>query len=172
MTRNIGNAKYLIEDARVYDAELLLVANNSASNYTKETNAMDVKLSYTDTKTTTWKTNASLKLGAKTTFEMGIPLIFEGKVELSGEIQSGIEWSQTTTITTVVDVTHKTVVPPMTKVTVNLLATRGKCDVPFSFTQRDVLYNGKTVVTAVEGGTFTGSNYYNIIFETKEEKLE
>ncbi|XP_022723818.1 uncharacterized protein LOC111280669 [Durio zibethinus] len=96
----------------------------------------------------------------------------DGKIELSGEVQSGIEWGETKTITTVVEVVHKVVVPLMTKVTVDLIATNGKCDVPFSFTQRDTLYNGTTVTTQVQGGTYTGSNYYSIIFKTKEEKLK
>ncbi|XWS08004.1 hypothetical protein CRYUN_Cryun41cG0039800 [Craigia yunnanensis] len=150
---------------------VLIVAKNSASNYSQQSNTLDVKLSYTDTKTNTWKNNFSLKLRAKATFDVGFPLIFEGKIELSGEVQSGIEWGETKTTTTVVEVVHKVVVPPMTKVTVNLIATNGKCDVPFTFTQRYTLYNGNTVISEMQGGTYTGSNYYNTDFQTKEEPL-
>ncbi|XP_022723820.1 uncharacterized protein LOC111280671 [Durio zibethinus] len=172
MTRQIHNVKYKLDYSRVYDERIIVAAKNSASNYSQQSSTLDVKLSYTDTKTSTWKTNFSLKLGAKATIDVNLPLIFEGKIELSGEVQSGIEWGETKTITTVVEVVHKVVVPPMTKVTVDLIATNGKCDVPFSFTQRDTLYNGTTVTTEVQGGTYTGSNYYNISFETKEEKLK
>ncbi|XP_022723817.1 uncharacterized protein LOC111280668 [Durio zibethinus] len=172
MTRQIHNVKYKLDYSRVYDERIIVAAKNGASNYSQQSSTLDVKLSYTDTKTSTWKTNFSLKLGAKATFDVNLPLISEGKIELSGEVQSGIEWGETKTITTVVEVVHKVVVPPMTKATVDLIATNGKCDVPFSFTQRDSLYNGTTVTTQVQGGTYTGSNYYNISFETKEEKLK
>ncbi|XWS08005.1 hypothetical protein CRYUN_Cryun41cG0039900 [Craigia yunnanensis] len=171
LERQIYNIKYNLDNSRVYDETVLIVAKNSASNYSQQSNTLDVKLSYTDTKTNTWKNNFSLKLGAKATFDIGFPLIFEGKIELSGEIQSGIEWGETKTTTTIVEVVHKVVVPPMTKVTVNLIATNGKCDVPFTFTQRDTIYNGNTVISEVQGGTYTGSNYYNTDFQTKEEPL-
>ncbi|XP_052187878.1 uncharacterized protein LOC127798385 [Diospyros lotus] len=172
MTREIYDVKYKLDYSRVYDESILVATRNTATNYSQQSTTLDVKLSYTETRTTTWKISSSLKLGAKATFDVGLPLIFNGKVELSGEVQFGGEWGKTTTSTSVVEVVHKAVVPPMTKVTVNLIATNGKCDVPFSFFQRDTLYNGKTVITEVQGGTFTGSNYYNFNFETKEEKLQ
>ncbi|XVF22315.1 hypothetical protein REPUB_Repub12eG0162400 [Reevesia pubescens] len=172
MTREIHSVKYKLDYSRVYDERVLVAAKNSASNYTQQSTTLDVKLSYTDTKTSTWKTNFSLKLGAKATLDFNLPLIFEGKIELSGEIQSGVEWGETKTSTTIVEVVHKVVVPPMTKVTVDLIATNGKCDVPFSFVQRDTLYDGTIVTTEMGGGTYTGSNYYNTSFVTKEEKLE
>ncbi|XVF28222.1 hypothetical protein REPUB_Repub15cG0010900 [Reevesia pubescens] len=172
MTREIHNVKYKLDHSRVYDEKVLVVARNSASNYTQQSTTLDVKLSYTDAKTSTWKANFSLKLGVKATLDFKLPLIFEGKIELSGEVQSGVEWGKTMTSTTVMEDVHKVVVPPMTKVTVDLVATMGKCDVPFSFIQRDTLYNGNIVTTELHGGIYTGSNYYNIDFQTKEEKLQ
>ncbi|XVF31370.1 hypothetical protein REPUB_Repub16aG0140000 [Reevesia pubescens] len=171
LTRELYNLKYNLDNSRIYDETVILVAKNSASNYSQQSNTLDVKLSYTDTKTSTWKTNFSLKLGAKATLDFSLPLIFEGKIELSGEVQSGVEWGETKISTTILEVVNKVVVSPMTKVTVHLIATNGKCDIPFTFTQKDTLYNGSTVITEVEGGTYTGSNYYNIDFQTKEEPL-
>ncbi|KAJ0980938.1 hypothetical protein J5N97_009193 [Dioscorea zingiberensis] len=159
------------KDTLVYDEMVLVVAKNSATNNTQQSANLDVKLSYTDYRTSTWKTMHSLKLAMKANMDFSLPLIAEGKIDLSGEVQSRVEWGSTTTTTTILEVVHKIVVAPMTKVTVNLLATNGKCDVPFTFTQRDTLYNGTTVTTEVQGGTYTGSNYYNIAFQTKEEKI-
>ncbi|XVF06321.1 hypothetical protein REPUB_Repub06bG0037300 [Reevesia pubescens] len=59
----------------------------------------------------------------------------------------------------------------MTKVTVDLVITHGKCDVPFTYTQRDTLYNGTINTTEVLGGIYTGSDYYSIDFQTKEGKI-
>ncbi|KAK8548366.1 hypothetical protein V6N13_054825 [Hibiscus sabdariffa] len=171
LSRDIYGVKYNLDYSRVYDESVLIVARNSASNYNQDPSALDVKLSYTDTKTSTWKTTFSLKLGAKATMDFSLPLIFEGKIEVSGEVQSITEWGETKTLTTVVEVVHKVVVPAMTKVTVNLVATKGTCDVPFTYMQRDTLYNGKIVISEIEGGTYTSSNYYNIDFVTREEKL-
>lgn len=172
MTREIYDVRYILDYSRIYDERIIVASRSSATNRTQQTATLDVKLSYTETRTTTWKVMGSLKLGAKATFDVGLPLIFNGKIELSGEIQFGGEWGETTTETSVLEVVHKVVVPPMTRATVNLIATNGKCDVPFTFFQKDTLYNGKTVITEVQGGIFTGSNYYNFDFQTNEEKLQ
>ncbi|XVF28241.1 hypothetical protein REPUB_Repub15cG0012500 [Reevesia pubescens] len=172
LTRKIYNVKYKLDDSKIYDEIVLLVTKNSASNYTQQTTALDVKLTYTDTKTSTWNTNFSLKLDMKPTLEFSIiPLVIEGKIELSAEFQSGVKWGETKTTTIVLEDVHQVVVPPMTKVTMNLIAINGKCDVPFTFMQMDALYNGTVVTIEVQGGTYNGSNYYKIDFETKEEKI-
>ncbi|MBA0681284.1 hypothetical protein Goari_023101 [Gossypium aridum] len=154
--------KYDLGNSRIYDESILSVAKNFASNHTQQSETLDLKFSYTDTKTSTWMANSSLKLGEKATMEVRLPKIVEGKLELSDEIQSGIEWGETNTTATLVEVVHKVVVPPMTKMMVNMIAKYGKYNVPFTFMQKYTLRNGNTFVSKVEGGTFTGSNYCNI----------
>ncbi|XP_039133102.1 LOW QUALITY PROTEIN: uncharacterized protein LOC120270144 [Dioscorea cayenensis subsp. rotundata] len=171
LTRNIYDVKYDMENSRVYDETVLVVAKNSATNNTQQTSSLDVKLSYTNTRTSNWKTMLSLKLGMKAIMASVFHSFFDGKIEISGEVQSGVEWGETTTTITVLEVVHKVVVAPMSKVTVSLIATNGKCDVPFTFMQKDTLYNGNTITTEVQGGTYTGSNFYSIKFETKQDKI-
>ncbi|XP_038991815.1 uncharacterized protein LOC120115123 [Hibiscus syriacus] len=171
-TREIYGVRYDLNNARVYDEAILNLDENSSRNLSPGTfSTLEVPLSYTDTRTSSWKTNISLKLGVKSTMEFKLPLIFEGKIELSGEFQSGVEWGNTTTVTTVVQAVHKVTVPPMTEATVTVLGTKGKCDVPFTYLQRDTLFDGTTVLSEVKGGVFTGSNYYSISFVTRNKKL-
>lgn len=172
LERKIYNIKYDLDNCRIYDESKLVIAINSASNYTQKSESLDLKLSYTDTHIRTWKANVSLKVGAKATmnFEQ-YPKIIKGRIELSGEIQTGFEWEDTKTVTSVIDVLYKVVLPPMTKVTVNLTAINGTCDVPFTYMQKDSLYNGNIVISEVQGGTYTGSNYYSLNFQTTEESL-
>ncbi|XP_039133301.1 natterin-3-like [Dioscorea cayenensis subsp. rotundata] len=168
---NIYDVKYDMENSRVYGETVLVVAKNSAINNTQQTSNLDVKLSYTNTRTSNWKTMLYLKLGMKATMDFSIPLIFYGKIEIFGEVQSGVEWGEITTTTTVLKVVHKVVVAPMSKMTVSLIATNGKCDSPFTFMQKDTLYNGNIITTEVQCGTYTGSNFYSIKFETKQDKI-
>ncbi|TYI91697.1 hypothetical protein E1A91_D02G012100v1 [Gossypium mustelinum] len=172
LERKIYNIKYDLDNCRIYDESKLVIAMNSASNYTQKSESLDLKLSYTDTHIRTWKANVSLKVGAKATmnFEQ-YPKIIKGRIELSGEIQTGFEWEDTKTVTSVIDVLYEVVLPPMTKVTVNLTAINGTCDVPFTYMQKDSLYNGNIVISEVQGGTYTGSNYYSLNFQTTEESL-
>ena len=62
-------------------------------------------------------------------------------------------------------------VPAMTKVTVTMTATQASCDVPFSYTQRDILTNGKYVIYNLDDGVYKGVNAFNFKYQTKEEKL-
>ncbi|KAI9112662.1 hypothetical protein K1719_016328 [Acacia pycnantha] len=71
----------------------------------------------------------------------------------------------------VLEPVYKVTVPPMTMVTVSLLTTRGSCDVPFSYTQRDTLTNGQQVTYNMDDGIYTGINSFNFKYETKQEKL-
>ncbi|MBA0881282.1 hypothetical protein Goshw_027923, partial [Gossypium schwendimanii] len=172
LERKIYNFKYDLDNSRIYDESKHVLATNSASNYTRISESLELKLSYTDTHTRTWKANVSLKVGPKATMNFGVPKILEGRINvLSGENKTGFEWEDTKTVTSVVKVPKKVVVPPMTKVTVNLTAINGTCDVPFTCMQKDTLYNGNIVISEVQGGTYTGSNYYSLDFQTKEELL-
>ncbi|KAK8665861.1 hypothetical protein V6N13_006018 [Hibiscus sabdariffa] len=171
LRREINDVKYDVDDSRVYDQKSLILATNSVVNSSPEPATLHVKLSYVDTTARTWSTNFSLKLDMKSTVDLSVPLISAGgEVEISDEVQSGVVWGDTYASTKVVQVVHNVVVPAMTKVRVNLVASKGTCDVPFTFTQRDTLYDG-TIVQAEINGSYTGSNYYNII-ETKEESVE
>ncbi|TYJ44825.1 hypothetical protein E1A91_A02G011200v1 [Gossypium mustelinum] len=171
LSRTIYNLRYATENARVYNEKVLVVAQNSATNRTTQANTLDVKLSYSETSTSTWLTHFTLGLETKATFQVGVPFIGETGVEISPKYETGIEWGKTKAMTTDMEVTHQVIVPPMTKVTVYLKMTNGTCDVPFVFTQKDTLYNGTFVTTDVLGNTFTGTNYYNIQYDSKEEPL-
>nr|KJB27818.1 hypothetical protein B456_005G011600 [Gossypium raimondii] len=162
LSRKIYNLRYDIENALVYKKKVLVLAENSATNRTTQANTLDVKLSYTETNTSTWLAHFTLGLETKATFEVGVPLIGKAGVEISSKLEAGIEWGETKTTTTVMEANHQAHVPPMTKVTVYLSMTHGTCDVPFVFTQKDTFYNGTVVTTDVTGNTFTGANYYNI----------
>ncbi|PPR87292.1 hypothetical protein GOBAR_AA33397 [Gossypium barbadense] len=143
LTRDIYDVKYDLGNSRVYDETTFIIAKNFASNYIQEPTHMDMKLSYTNIKTSTWKSNFPLKLAMEAKMEFNVPLISQGNIEMSD-----VKWEETKESKTLVDVVHTIVVPAMTKVTVNLIATK------------------------VQGASYTGSNYYSIHFETEETKLE
>ncbi|KAK8549321.1 hypothetical protein V6N13_008997 [Hibiscus sabdariffa] len=171
LTREIYGVRYDFDSARVYNETVLSLDQRTSTNHTQQSSTLDVTLSYSDTKTSSWNTMFSLKLRVTSTMEFKLPLIFEGKIEMSGEFQSGVEWGKTTVMTTLVEAVHKITVPPRTEATVTVFATKGMCDVPFTYLQRDTLLDGRTVISEVQGGIFTGSNYYNINFVTRENKL-
>ncbi|GFY94418.1 hypothetical protein Acr_09g0008640 [Actinidia rufa] len=118
--------------------------------------------------TTEGKTNC-LNAAVSIHFQRGTP--GEGKVEISAEFSGAYQWGETQSSTTVMETVYKVTVPPMTMVKVSLLATKGSCDVPFSYSQRDTLINGQQTTHHMDDGVYTGMNCFNFKYETKQEKL-
>ncbi|KAK8490807.1 hypothetical protein V6N13_128841 [Hibiscus sabdariffa] len=171
LTREIYDIKYDVLNSRVHAESVHVLAHGSLTNITDQPSTMDIKLEYKETRTSSWKTDLSLKLRMKTTMKFDVPLVSKGGIEFSAEVQSGVEWGKVFETTTNREVVHKVAVPPMSMVTVNLVATKGLCDVPFRYKQRDTLYDGSSVTSAVQGGTYFGSNYHSMKYEVRAEKL-
>ncbi|CBI37298.3 uncharacterized protein LOC100251726 [Vitis vinifera] len=173
LSRNIYNVNFRLMDARIYDQRVIVMTTGGAINMTQEPHTQQVKLSYTETNSRTWKGSVSLKSGVKITIESGVPFIADGKLEVSSEFSGTgtYEWGETESLTTAKETVYSVTVPARTRVTISMIATQGSCDVPFSYTQRDTLTDGKNVVYNMDDGVYVGVNCFNVEYQTKEEKL-
>ncbi|XP_023543607.1 natterin-1-like [Cucurbita pepo subsp. pepo] len=147
------------------------MANGDASNNSSKENTIDMKLRYEISESNTWSSTVSAKLGVQTTIQTGIPLIAEGKIEMSAEFSGEYTWGKTKSKSSEIETVYTVTVPPMSRVRVSLLATKGQCDVPYSYTQRDTLMNGDQVTNYYDDGIYTAVNCYNFKYETKQEPL-
>ncbi|CAL1352859.1 unnamed protein product [Linum trigynum] len=171
ISRSIYDVEYRIMDARIYDQYVLVMTHGVASNGGSEPSTHTMHLSYEEKKSSTWDSNVSLKLGVTTKMETGVPFIAEGKIEVSMEMSGSYTWGETKESSTTVGNDHVVIVPPGTTVRVNQLATRGSCDIPYSYTQRDTLVDGRQVSRRMDDGVYTGVSCYNFKIEIKEEKM-
>lgn len=171
MERHIQGIKYDLDNRRVLEETVMVMCANTHKNNTPHSQFYEVKFSLQNTATRTWKDNLSLKPGLKATFDVQLPLLVNGKTKLSTELHAGYEFGKTYTNTSKMEFTHKAEVSPMSKMTANLVSTLGKYDIPFTYMQKDTLYNGKTVKYDAQDGTYTGSNFYNTRLEIKEVPL-
>ncbi|XP_068309794.1 uncharacterized protein [Pyrus communis] len=146
------------------------MATGDAINRTNEQNTVDMKLSYKEIRSSTWNTSVSFKSGIKTTVETGVPLIAHGQIEVSAEFGPELQGGITKTSESEVETVCVVIVPPMTTVEVNLVATMGTCNVPFSYTQRDTFTNGEQITYSMDDGFYTGVNPYNFKYETIYKK--
>ncbi|RZC75817.1 hypothetical protein C5167_002331 [Papaver somniferum] len=171
LSRSIYNVQFRETDGRIYDEMDVKVASGEVVNQTNLEDTIALKLSYEDTRTWGWNFSASLTLGGGFSIEAGIPEIINEGIEVSGSITVGLQYASTTTTTRLAETVYSVNVLPHTSVKVSLLATKGKCDVPFSYTQCDTLYSGETETYKNYDGVFTGSNAYNLRYETEEKAL-
>uniref|UniRef100_A0A0A0KCL3 Uncharacterized protein n=1 Tax=Cucumis sativus TaxID=3659 RepID=A0A0A0KCL3_CUCSA len=112
-----------------------------------------------------------MKLGFGLEFNGGIPLITSAGIIVSGEISGSYSWGETLTKKTSKESSYETIMPPNTYVKVSLIATKGKCDIPFSYMQRDVYCDGAVKTEERDDGIYTGFNCYSYNYEVEEKKI-
>ncbi|XP_022150380.1 uncharacterized protein LOC111018556 [Momordica charantia] len=168
ISRDIYDVHFRPSDARIYDQSLLVMATGTATNKTEVPNTVGLRLKYTDTKSSTWNASVSLKLGVKTKIQTKIPFFVGGEVEISAEFSGAYQWGKSVTKSRDLETTYHVTVPPMTSLIVSLLATQGTCDVPYSYTQRDVLIDGEIATSHLDDGVYSGTSCYNFTYQTKK----
>ncbi|KAL5726957.1 hypothetical protein ACHQM5_000198 [Ranunculus cassubicifolius] len=172
LSRRISNVRYHLTDARLYNEKIIALITDDSSNRTTNSLTSTLNLKTTVSNTTNWSTSVSLKLGIKTTATIGIPLIASGQIEISAEVTGSMNWGETKTESQEVGSEKTIAIPAMTRVKASLMGTRVSYDVPFSYTQYDVLTDGSTKVYEKNDGFFSANNGYGYRYDVVELPLE
>jgi hypothetical protein len=165
LSRAIYNADFDLANAIIYGETPVAMATANANNNTDAENTIEFKFTYTESRSSTWSTTNSWMVGMSVSVSFRIPFIGGTDVTTSGEFSGSYDWGETITTENTLETTYSVVVPPRTSISVRLMATTGTCDVPYSYYQRDVLYDGQTVVFHKDDGLYTGINSYNFRYE-------
>ncbi|KAI3897163.1 hypothetical protein MKW92_010383 [Papaver armeniacum] len=172
ISRRIESVKYHLNDARLYNEKILALITDDSINRTQHPITSQLDLKTTVSNTTNWSISVTLKRVVKMTGTLGVPhLIKSGSLEISSESTKSWNWGETETESIEVGNMKIITVPPMTRLEAKLMATRLSYDIPFSYTQRDVLMNGSTKISKKNDGLFTGHNGYGYSFEVFELPL-
>ncbi|KAL5726956.1 hypothetical protein ACHQM5_000197 [Ranunculus cassubicifolius] len=172
LSRRINNVRYHLTNARLYNEKSIALITDDSSNRTMHSLTSTLNLKTTVSNTTNWSTSVSLKLGIKSTVSFGIPLIASGQIEISAEVTGSMDWGETKTESQEVGSEKTIVVPSMTRVKAGLMGTRVSYDVPFSYTQYDVLTDGSTKKYEKNDGFFTAHNGYGYRYDVVELPIE
>ncbi|XP_038882401.1 uncharacterized protein LOC120073669 [Benincasa hispida] len=167
ISREIYNVQYRTMNARIYDEKVVSMATGDATNGGTEPTSMEIDLNYKKEKTKSWNSSLTMSLGITTSVKAGVPGIGEAGIETTLSFSGTYEWGETLSTSEEVGTTYTVNVPAQTRMKVTLLATMGTCDVPFSYTQRDVLRSGEQVITNCDDGVYIGANCYNFKYENK-----
>jgi hypothetical protein len=112
-----------------------------------------------------------MKLGVTTTIEAGVPLVTEASVEISAEFSGSYSWGETKSKTKKYSSEEEVEIAPHTELTLRVVATEGRCDIPFTYTQEDILTTGETTVTKLGDGIYRGVNSYGFKTVISEKKI-
>ncbi|KAI3955704.1 hypothetical protein MKW98_006064 [Papaver atlanticum] len=160
ISRKIYNVTYHLNDARLYNEITDSLIDDDSSNKSSDPVTSQLNLKKTVNNTTNWSTSASLTLGVKMSLTFGVPFMESGSLEVSAERTKSSDWGGTVEESLEVGSVKTISVPPMSRIKGTLMATRMSYDIPFSYTQHDVLKNGDKKTTVKNDGVFTGNNGY------------
>ncbi|KAL0538379.1 hypothetical protein IC582_027397 [Cucumis melo] len=170
VARSVEDVDYRVNDARVYGKKILTVSKGVAINNTKVSDKISLKFRYEKKVERTWSSSVSSTFGIATKFKTKIPTVGSMKFELSLEVSSENTREETEKEKSFVETAETITIPAMSKVKFSAMVTQAYCDVPFSYTRRDTLKDGRQVTHRLEDGLFTGVTTYDYKFET--EKVE
>ncbi|KAI3958110.1 hypothetical protein MKW98_020752 [Papaver atlanticum] len=161
ISREIYNIRYHYTDARRYDEKTVALIDDDSSNDSKATELKtELNLKTKVTNTATWTNNVGFKVGVEIKFEAGLPVVGKSEIGVSTEFTASRTWGVTEEKEVEVGKVVSVTVPPKTRLKGSLMATRCSFDIPFSYTQHDVLKDGTPRVTEKDDGVLTGHNGY------------
>ncbi|XP_074272260.1 uncharacterized protein LOC141596117 [Silene latifolia] len=170
-SRSVQVLDFDLDNSRIYNLTPISSATYTYQNPTAEVQEATMEFQISTTKTSTWNNNISVGGGVETSFTTGIPLIAEGKITVSAEASYSHEFGGSIEETQQVVDTYTVKVPPFTIVTGRGMATKGTCDVPFTYSQVDHLTDGTTIRRTLADGVFTGVNAYNFYHDVHYEDI-
>ncbi|KAM6570688.1 hypothetical protein CsatB_018673 [Cannabis sativa] len=174
ISKSIYEIRYHKDEGKLYNLNVVQKGYASADNYedVEEHNEISLKFSYKKTTSSNFGSTHSLKLGGKATLKVDwIPFIVENGIEFTTDYTYEYQWGETTTSETLIEATYTAKVPKMKRVKVTLVATEGMCEVPSSYTRRDIHYNGDAVVHKLDDGIYKGVSLFNFDFRSEYEDL-
>ncbi|KAK9741478.1 hypothetical protein RND81_03G108900 [Saponaria officinalis] len=170
-SRTVQVLEFDLDKSRIYNLSPISSDTHTYDNPTDEEQEATMNLSISTTKTSTWNNSVSIGLGVETTFKTGVPFIAEGSITVSAETSYSHDFGGTVEEAQEVGDTYTVKVPPMTRVTGRGEATKGTCDVPFSYSQVDHLPDGSIERTTLSDGVYTGVNAYNFYHDVHYEDV-
>jgi hypothetical protein len=171
LSRRIYSVEYHLNDVNISGLKPRDYFIKTIDNSTDRPQKSKIVIEYDVTTETRWDSSVSLKLGVKTTIKAGVPLLAEASVEISAEFSGSYSWGETKSETKRYSIEEEVEVPPHTELTLRVVATEGRCDIPFTYTQEDILTTGETIVTNLGDGIYRGVNSYGFKTLISEKKI-
>ncbi|KAL5203708.1 hypothetical protein ABZP36_008579 [Zizania latifolia] len=159
-SREIYDVTYDLSKARIYDKKVLAMHSKTGDNNDSTNSKIKLSFTYTETQIKSWDSTVSLMLGVETKITAGVPLIADGSVTVKTEFTGSYTWGSSIEKSVSRQAETEADVPPHTRVTLTLVAEQAHCDVPFSYKQRDLMYDGRTVIQTKYDGIYTGANAF------------
>ncbi|WP_287125362.1 ETX/MTX2 family pore-forming toxin [Desulfobacter sp.] len=173
VARGGTKAKEAVKDIK-FDLEKLTkstqpfaVGTQTLRNNSDEEQTMDFKVSKTVTTEKSFKWGTSFEIGVSTEFSCGVPLLAEGKVEVSMKMGFSLGGSQSDSDSQTLEATFPVTCRGNTVMRADAIVQLGRVDVPYEATISRYLIDGNnttTEYTYLVKGTYHGINAFNLTY--------
>jgi hypothetical protein len=157
----IRSIDYDVTHAQVLKAGPAELYRQTVTNRTTSAQSSTIAGSETVTETSGWSDSLAIKVGVKTSFKCGIPLIADGKVEVSAEVSNTYTWSGSESRAKTWSFSTPVTVPPGGVSTVIVSATLSTIAVPYTARGTAVFRSGEKVDGQITG-LYTGTNSHDL----------
>ncbi|XP_010682326.3 uncharacterized protein LOC104897202 [Beta vulgaris subsp. vulgaris] len=168
--RQIYGIAYHMDQAKISDHEPLTSVTKDVKNWSKTPQKGVLSFSHTEKESHSWGSTDSWKISASVEISVRIPFVGGPDITTEAYYSGAYEWGEEQETAKAIGTKLEVEVPPMSMVQATMIVQKGKLEVPFSYGQRDTLYNGYTSLTNFPDGLFTSVNTY-VTYETSKRSL-
>jgi len=136
---------------RIVPAMPVTLVTEIAENTLSVPQTMSLTVGEVITQTSTWTADVSISVGLKTTMETGIPLLVDGKVEVSLTATVKYSWGETVTKATNFSKIANATLPPNTKARLTLSGTQYTTNIGYSATAIYTYFDDETTSVPITG---------------------
>jgi hypothetical protein len=157
----ISNIEYDTAAATTLQSGPAELYRQTVSNNTSQAQTSSISGSASVTETSGWSDSLAVKLGVKTTIEVGIPFIADGKVELSLEVTNTYTWNGSISKTKTWGFNTPVSVPPHITIVGLVSATLSTISVPYTLRGTFIHQSGVRLQGSITG-TYVGTNSHDL----------
>lgn len=172
-SREIYDVTYRFEDAKIRRETLTKSDRLTAHNARGEGYDMiSFKYSSGEKISCAWKSMVSYKIGGGLRLKAQIP-VFIGKLgevgyDTNQEYNKGYEWGCITELRDTIEVSYTAAVPPNKTVIVHATEKVIELDIPFSYTEKLTLGDGKEIIHKMDDGVYLSKRSYDFGFKCEQ----
>ena len=147
----ITDVKYDIPGAKVREAAPLIVLSTAVFNNSDVDIEKTLEYSFEKWTVGTWNNAAGIEIGAKATFEAGVPFVASAEFEISVSASYSYEWGGEEGKKQAIKTSTTVKVPPRMKAFATVIVRNAQIDVGFTYTQKILWSNGQSEQTTKTG---------------------
>jgi hypothetical protein len=157
----IESIEYDVSAAKILQSGPTNLHRQTVTNNTEVTQTNSITGSQSISVTSGWSDSLGVKVGVKTEFNTGIPIVAGGKVEVSVDVTNTYTWNGSTTKTKTWGFDTPVSVPPHMTMVCLVSTTLSDIVVPYTLTGTVILKSGTRMPAKIRG-TYTGTDSHDL----------